>query len=94
MFPKIFVYYRKTTGTPSYHKNVLVNKLHILKNDKHVSRSYLTKNATICNSEEESGTRGGGGGNKAMDRSRRKVLVCVARASDRCNAIDTLSRVS
>ena len=44
----------------------------------------------MCNSEEESGTRGGGGGNKAMDFSRRRVLACIACASDRCNATDTL----
>ena len=44
----------------------------------------------ICNSEEESVTRGDGGGNKAMDCSRRRVLACIACASDRYNAIDTL----
>ena len=49
----------------------------------------LAKLATICNSEEESGTRSGGGGNKAMVCSRRKVLACIACASDRCNAIET-----
>ena len=84
------VHYRKTTGAPSHYKNVPVKKLHILKNDKYVSRSYYTQLATICNSEEESGTRGGGGGTTAMDCPRRRVLVCIACASDRCNAIDTL----
>ena len=78
------------TGNPSHYENVLVKKLHILKNDKYVSRSYYTKLARICNSEEESGTHGGGGGNKAMDCSGRWVLECIACASDRCNAFDTL----
>ena len=62
------------------------------KNEKYVSRSYLPKLATISNSEEEGGVRGGGGGNKAIDCSRCRVLVCIACASDRCNAIDTLWR--
>ena len=31
-------------------------------------------------------------GNKAMDCSGRRVLACIACASDRCNAIDTLWR--
>ena len=48
--------------------------------------------ATICNSEEESETHGGGGGDEAMDCSRRRVLACIACASDRCNAIDTIRR--
>ena len=60
-------------GTPSHYKNVHVCKLHIRKNDKYVSRSYSTKLATICNFEEESGTRGGGEGHKSMDCSRRRV---------------------
>ena len=55
---------------------------------RHVSRSYGTKLATIRNSAEESGTRGGGGGHKAMDSSRRRVLARIAYASDRCNAIE------
>ena len=55
------------------------------KSDKYVCRSYYTKLAIKSNSEER-----GGGGNKAMDCSRRRVLVCIAYASDRCNAIDTL----
>ena len=37
---KNMIYYWKTTGTPSLYKNVPVKKLHILKNDKYVSRSY------------------------------------------------------
>ena len=41
---------------------------------------------------KEIGTCGGGGGNKAMDCSRRRVLACITFASDRCNAIDTLLR--
>ena len=48
--------------------------------------------ATISSFEEESGTRGGGGGKKAMYCSRRRVPTCIACASDRCNAIDTLCR--
>ena len=38
--------------------------------------------------------RGGGGGNKAMNCSRRKVLARIACASDRCNAIDKYLRLS
>ena len=79
-------------GTPSHYKNVPIKILHILQNDKYVSRSYQTKLATICNSEEENGTRDGGGGNKAMDCSRRRVLASIACASDRFNANDTLQR--
>ena len=78
------------SGTPSHDKNMLIWKLHIPKNDKIVSRSYWTKLATKCNSKEENGPRGGRGGNKAMDCSRHRVLACIACASDRCNAIETL----
>ena len=34
------VYYWKTTGTPSHYKNMPVIKLHILKIDKYMGRSY------------------------------------------------------
>ena len=42
----------------------------------------------MSNSVEESGARGKGGGNKAIDSSRRKNLAWMACASNRCNAID------
>ena len=48
--------------------------------------------ATICNSAEESGLHGGGGGNKAVDCSRSRVLTCIACANDGCIAIDNLSQ--
>ena len=54
------------------------------KSVKYVSRSYLAKLATIRNSVEESGARGGGGGNKALDCSWRRVQACIACASNRC----------
>ena len=47
--------------------------------------------AVICNPAKESGVRGGGGGNKAMVCSRRRVLACIVCASDCRNALDTLS---
>ena len=62
------------------------------KNDKYMCGSYQSKLARRSNSKEESGVRSGGGGNKAMNCSRRRVLACIACASDRCNAIDILSR--
>ena len=34
------VYHRKTTGIPSYYKNVPIKKLHNLKNDKYVSQMF------------------------------------------------------
>ena len=40
LFSERLVYYWKTTGTPSHYKNVLVKIMHILKNEKYVSRSY------------------------------------------------------
>ena len=43
-----------------------------------MSRSYSTKLATKCNSGEESGTRGGWGGIKAMDCPGRRILACIA----------------
>ena len=75
------------TGTPSHYKNVLVKKLHILKTTN--TCTDRKKLATLSDYEDESGTRGGGGGDKAMDCYRRRVLACITCASDRCNAIDT-----
>ena len=60
------------------------------KHDNIYEPVVLDKTSNNTNSEEESGTRDGGGGNKAMDCSRRGDLACNAYASDRCNAIDTL----
>ena len=40
--------------------------------------------------KEKSETRYGWGDNKAMDCFRRRILACIACASNRCNAIETL----
>ena len=43
----------------------------------------------MCNSGEEGGARGRGGGNKAINSSRHKNLAWMACANDLCNAVDT-----
>ena len=74
-----------------------IRKLHILKTANVCADCtncvliLITKSAT-GSSKEESGARSGGGGNKAMDCSRHRVLACIACAGDHCNAINTLCR--
>ena len=82
----------KNDGNPISLQERACMDLHILQKRQICEPIVLDKTSKNMNSEEESGTRGGGGGNKAMDCSTHRVLACIACASDRCNTIDTLLR--
>ena len=84
-----FSWYNNCACIPKYDKGPIALRNRFYIESTSPSQSHYPRLSTMCNPEEESGARGIGGGNKAIESSRRKNLAWMACANDRCNAIDT-----